>query len=80
MLAEQLDTSFHGVDDLRSFSKLPVLVTIPEITTRADRTRRRWRLRLAAGAGVIGLLLIVGIAYFGAQHDVLITLLTRTGS
>jgi hypothetical protein len=29
---------------------------------------------------VIGLLLIVGIAYFGAQHDVLITLLTRTGS
>jgi uncharacterized protein involved in exopolysaccharide biosynthesis len=80
MLAEQLDTSFHGVDDLRSFSKLPVLVTIPEITTRADRTRRRWRLRLAAGAGVIGLLLVVGIAYFGAQHDVLITLLTRTGS
>jgi len=80
MLAEQLDTSFHGVDDLRSFSKLPVLVTIPEITTRADRTRRRWRLRLAAGAGVIGLLLIVGIAYFGAHHDVLITLLTRTGS
>jgi len=80
MLAEQLDTSFHGVDDLRSFSKLPVLVTIPEITTRADRTRRRWRLRLAASAGVIGLLLIVGIAYFGAHHDVLITLLTRTGS
>jgi len=25
-------------------------------------------------------LLIVGIAYFGAHHDVLITLLTRTGS
>jgi hypothetical protein len=33
----QLDTSSHGVDDLRSFSKRPVLVTIPE--TRADRTR-----------------------------------------
>jgi len=80
MLAEQLDTSFHGVDDLRSFSKLPVLVTIPEITTRADRTRRRWRMRLAAFAGVVGLVLIVGVAYVGAHHDLLISLLTRTGS
>jgi len=80
MLAEQLDTSFHGVDDLRSFSKLPVLVTIPEITTRADRTRRRWRWRLAASAGVVGLFLIIGMAYVGAQNDLLITLLTRTGS
>lgn len=80
MLAEQLDTSFHGVDDLRSFSKLPVLVTIPEITTRADRTRRRWRWRLAAGAGVVGLFLVIGIAYVGAHNDLLITLLTRTGS
>ena len=80
MLAEQLDTSFHGVDDLRSFSKLPVLVTIPEITTHADRTRRRWRMRLAACAGVVGLFLIVGVAYVGAHHDLLISLLTRTGS
>jgi polysaccharide chain length determinant protein (PEP-CTERM system associated) len=80
MLAEQLDTSFHGVDDLRSFSKLPVLVTIPEITTRADRTLRRWRWRLAASAGVVGLFLIIGMAYVGAQTDLLITLLTRTGS
>ena len=80
MLAEQLDTSFHGVDDLRSFSKLPVLVTIPEITTRADRTRRRWRMRLATCAGVLGLFLIVGVAYVGAHHDLLISLLTRTGS
>jgi len=80
MLAEQLDTSFHGVDDLRSFSKLPVLVTIPEITTHADRTRRRWRMRLATCAGVLGLFLIVGVAYVGAHHDLLISLLTRTGS
>ncbi len=80
MLAEQLDTSFHGVDDLRAFSKLPVLVTIPEITTRADRTRRRWRMRLAACAGVVGVFLIVGIAYVGAHNDLLVSLLTRTGS
>jgi len=80
MLAEQLDTSFHGVDDLRGFSKLPVLVTIPAITTHADRTRRRWRMRLAACASVVGLVLIVGVAYVSAHHDVVISLLTRTGS
>jgi polysaccharide biosynthesis transport protein len=80
MLAEQLDTSFHGVDDLRAFSKLPVLVTIPAITTHADRTRRRWRMRLAACASVVGLVLIVGVAYVGAHHDLVISLLTRTGS
>ncbi len=80
MLAERLDTSFHSVDDLRAFSKLPVLVTIPEIRTRADRTRRRWRMWLAAGAGVVGLVLIVGIAYVGARNELLVALLTRTGS
>ena len=80
MLAEQIDASFHSVDDLRAFSKLPVLVTIPQITTRADRVRRRWRMQLAAFAGVAGLFLVVGIAYLVAHNDLLITLLTRTGS
>ena len=80
MLAEQIDASFHSVDDLRAFSKLPVLVTIPQITTRADRVRRRWRMQLAAFAGVAGLFLVVGIAYVVAHNDLLITLLTRTGS
>ena len=80
MLAEQLDASFHSVDDLRSFSKLPVLVTIPEITTHADRVRRRWRLQLAACAGVVGLFLVIGIAYVVAHNDLLVSLLTRTGS
>jgi polysaccharide chain length determinant protein (PEP-CTERM system associated) len=80
MLAEQIDASFHSVDDLRAFSKLPVLVTIPQITTRADRVRRRWRMQLAAFAGVAGLFLVVGIAYVVAHNDLLITLLTRSGS
>jgi protein tyrosine kinase modulator len=80
MLAEQIDASFHSVDDLRAFSKLPVLVTIPQIRTRADRVRRRWRLQLAAFAGVAGLFLVIGIAYVVAHNDLVITLLTRTGS
>jgi polysaccharide chain length determinant protein (PEP-CTERM system associated) len=80
MLAEQLDTSFHGLDDVRSFTKLPVLASIPQLTTRADIRRRTWRTRVAAGAGVVALLVIGGAAYLGARHDLLIALLTRTGS
>ena len=38
-LAEQLDTSFHGVDGLRAFTRLPVLARIPRIVTRGDRVR-----------------------------------------
>src|SRR5204862_2700797 len=34
MLAERIDTSFHTIDELRTFSALPVLVSIPLIITR----------------------------------------------
>src|SRR5205807_3322162 len=45
MLAEKLDNSFHTVDDLRAFSgAVPVLVSIPRITTRRDLRRRRWHM------------------------------------
>jgi polysaccharide biosynthesis transport protein len=81
VLAEQVDTSFHGLDDLRSFTKLPVLANIPTITTRGDRQRRRWRLRLATSAVVVGILVVVGIAYLGAHgNDLLVSLLGRSGS
>jgi len=34
----------------------------------------------AACASVVGLVLIVGVAYVGAHHDPVISLLTPTGS
>src|SRR5256885_15654502 len=43
MLAEKINTSFHAVDDLRSFSEIPVLVSIPLILTQPALQRRRWR-------------------------------------
>ena len=80
MLAEQVDTSFHTVDDLRAFSAVPVLVSIPRIMTLADLRRRRWRLRLGAGAAVIGLVAVVGLAYFAASgNEQLVSLLGRSG-
>ena len=63
LLVEQLDTSFHTVDDLRAFSQLPVLVSLPRVISRADRRRRRWWFALAAISTVLGILLIVGASY-----------------
>jgi polysaccharide chain length determinant protein (PEP-CTERM system associated) len=40
LLAEQLDTTFDSADELRSFTAVPVLATIPWIETGKDRAMR----------------------------------------
>ena len=80
LLAEQFDTSFHTVDDLRGFSPVPVLVSIPRILTEGDVSRGRWRMRLAASAAFVGLFVIVGLAYVVAHgNEQLVMLLSRGG-
>jgi succinoglycan biosynthesis transport protein ExoP len=79
-LAEHVDTSFHTINELRAFSVVPVLVSIPRIMTTTDLRRRRWHMRLAGSAAVLGLLMIVGIAYLAANgNDQLVSLLARSG-
>jgi hypothetical protein len=63
IVAEQFDTSFHTVDDLRAFSQIPVLVTLPRLVTKADIRRWRWQVGLGAVSTIVGLVLIVGAAY-----------------
>jgi uncharacterized protein involved in exopolysaccharide biosynthesis len=41
-LADQLDGSFHTLEELRAFSKVPVLVTIPQIGSGDTNRTRRW--------------------------------------
>ena len=80
MLAEQLDTSFHSLDDLRAFSGVPVLVSIPRIVTAADRRRRRWLRCLAGATGAVGLVAIVAGGYFAAHgNEHLVALLLGRG-
>jgi polysaccharide chain length determinant protein (PEP-CTERM system associated) len=80
-LAEQIDTSFHKVDDLRAFSNVPVLVSIPRIVTSTDLHRQWWRMRLVATGAFIGLAIVVGLSYFVASgNEGLIFLLTRVAS
>ncbi len=67
-LAEEIDTSFHSVDDLRAFTRVPVLVSIPRIVTGGDAGRRRWRFWMGATAVMLSLGLIVATTYYVA-HD-----------
>ena len=80
-LREQLDTSFHTVEDLRAFSPLPVLVSLPRIVTKADTRRRRWRFVWATVATVLSLALIVSASYLVLQKKAeLVGLLAKRGT
>ena len=64
LLAEQLDTSFHTVDELRSAIRFPILVSIPRIVTDGDTRRAKWRAALTTAAAVCCLALLAGTSYF----------------
>ena len=77
-VAEILDTSFHSVDDLKAFSSVPVLVSIPRIVTPGDTRRRRARFRLAAAGALVLLVAVAGLsAYVGHGNETLVRLLGR---
>jgi polysaccharide chain length determinant protein (PEP-CTERM system associated) len=73
LLLAWFDTSFGSVDELRAFTHVPVLVTIPVISTRAERWRHAaaWG---AIGAAVFVALTAIGVGVFhGAQQADAIT-------
>lgn len=73
MMAEHRDQSFHDVEGLRNFTKVPILVRVPAIVTKADRLRNYRRSTMRAFASVIGLVLIVGMfSYFAWDNEQLV--------
>src|SRR5262249_3594506 len=73
VLAERIRPAFHSVDALRVFSNVPVLLSIPAISTGRDLLRRQRQARLAAVAAVL-----VGSSYFIAHgNEYLVSLMTR---
>jgi len=77
-LVEMFDASFHSVDEIRRFTKVPILVSIPWISTEADLRHRRLRARLATAGALLGLALVVGAAYFtGNGNEQLVRMLDR---
>ena len=60
VIADRLDTSFHGVDDLRAFTRVPVLTSIPPIRTTRDNWSSRGKFGAVAAVSVV---VLAGVAF-----------------
>jgi polysaccharide chain length determinant protein (PEP-CTERM system associated) len=75
---EQFDTSFHTIDDIREFTSIPVIATIPQIGKRP----RRGYVRVALGTvSAVAMIALVGTlsAYVANGNETLVRLLNRAG-
>jgi succinoglycan biosynthesis transport protein ExoP len=80
LLLDKLDTSFHTIDDLRGFTRVPVLVSIPLIVTPDERRRRRMqRMRLVTAAAAVMLILAAGTHHVARGNELLARALLALG-
>lgn len=78
LVAERLDTSFKTADEVRGFTAVPVLASIPRMTTAAEARARRFRFAAAA----VSLLLVIGMVVKASRvvarnNDALVAMLSR---
>ena len=77
-LVEHLDTSFHGLSDLRTFTSVPVLASIPRITVASEARPALLRRWLTAASIAAGLAMIVFVTYHLARgNEQLVRMLGR---
>ena len=69
LLAEQVDTSFRRVDEVRATTPMPVLSAIPRITTEQDRYRQLRQRRWATAAVAVGLFVVAGTSFLVAHNN-----------
>lgn len=78
-LVERLDTSFHTLDDLRAFTSLPVLASVPRLVTS---TQRRTEVRKTRRFAVLVVLLLaltfLGAAYLSQGAETLVAWMTQS--
>lgn len=75
---EQFDTSFHSVDEVREFTSIPVIATIPQI----GKSPRRGYARVALGTvSAVAAIVLVGTvsAYIANGNETLVRMLQRAG-
>jgi polysaccharide chain length determinant protein (PEP-CTERM system associated) len=79
-LIDRADTSFHNLDELRAFTQVPVLASIPRILTPWERRRRSAR---AAGVVVLvaSVMVLAGAGAFEAArgNDQIARVLLKVG-
>jgi polysaccharide biosynthesis transport protein len=63
-IVERMDTSFHTLADLRMFTRVPVLASVPRLVTRNDRRRDRQKIRRFTAI----VLLLVGLVFVGSVY------------
>jgi hypothetical protein len=80
LVLERLDTAFYSVDDLRRFTRVPVLASIPRIDTPRETRRRYLRAALMTGASTVVLALVAAMAFYLASgNEFAARLLLRMG-
>src|SRR5436309_2754440 len=76
LLADQFAGSFHPLEELRAFTNVPVLASIPRIGVARPNRQPRW---LTAAPIAVGLVLVVLVSYHLASgNDQLAFLFSRT--
>ena len=80
LLADRLDTSFTSVDELRAFTRVPVLASVPQIATWRD-TRTKWAKGLigAAASAVVLVAVAAAAIHIASGNELIARLLLRVG-
>jgi polysaccharide chain length determinant protein (PEP-CTERM system associated) len=76
LVAEQFDSTFHSSDALREFTSVPVLATIPVITSGTARQALRWTLAAASIIVVIALAAVMS-AHVAQGNEQIVWMLAR---
>lgn len=77
---EKLDSSFHNIQDLRGFSKVPVVGVLPVITSPSELRWRRARATLLAVTSVVlGALLVAALYRYAHDNQQLVWMLAQRG-
>lgn len=76
LFAEQMDTSFHAVDDVRAFTNVPVLAAIPRIGQAGRAGRARLVLGTASALAAIAMVAMLS-AHLASGNEQLVRLLAR---
>lgn len=69
ILMEHLDTSFHSVGELRQFTSVPVLASIPYLTEPTNLVAQGLRVALSVAAVVAVCALLAAVAYHTAREN-----------
>ena len=78
LTAEQFDASFHGVDEVREFTSVPVLVSIPPIGPMPMKRRLLTALATVSAIAMIALIAVAS-AYLAHGNDQIARLVGRAG-